>query len=614
MDFDHEKQTGFALLGKHSIVDCQSCHFKLDFTEPDIIGAGCESCHVDVHQGAFSKTCTSCHNQERFTDVDGLFIHATTSFPLTGAHMQIECQSCHTNQQNGHFTSLDTECYDCHASDYDRAETLDHNENGFPFNCEQCHTTIAWQPAFFDHITESGGFALLGAHTMVDCASCHNIPSMEPKFAAANDQDCYACHSKEYQNEHGGSGFPTDCQACHSVNTWDDPNFNHAKASQGFELLGSHKKVDCQSCHTPDYGIVFNPPPLNQDDCYSCHVSDYEREHKGSTFPTTCIDCHNVKNWDDAEFEHSSVSNGFELLGSHEKLECQSCHTDDYGLVFSPPPLNQDDCYSCHVSDYQEEHKGSGFPTTCLDCHNINSWDDAEFDHVVASNGFELLGSHENLDCQSCHTADMGLVFNPPPLNQDDCYSCHVSDYQEEHKGSGFPTTCLDCHNINSWDDAEFDHVVASNGFELLGSHENLDCQSCHTADMGLVFNPPPVNQEDCYSCHVSDYEREHAGNGFATTCLDCHSVNTWDGADFTEHDNLFFPIYSGEHRGEWNSSCQTCHTTPDTFTQFSCFEGCHEHNKPEMDSEHRGVNGYMYVSTACYSCHPNGDEGDDDD
>jgi hypothetical protein len=266
MDFDHEKQTGFALLGKHSIVDCQSCHFKLDFTEPDIIGAGCESCHVDVHQGAFSKTCTSCHNQERFTDVDGLFIHATTSFPLTGAHMQIECQSCHTNQQNGHFTSLDTECYDCHASDYDRAETLDHNENGFPFNCEQCHTTIAWQPAFFDHITESGGFALLGAHTMVDCASCHNIPSMEPKFAAANDQDCYACHSKEYQNEHGGSGFPTDCQACHSVNTWDDPNFNHAKASQGFELLGSHKKVDCQSCHTPDYGIVFNPPPLNQDD------------------------------------------------------------------------------------------------------------------------------------------------------------------------------------------------------------------------------------------------------------------------------------------------------------------------------------------------------------
>jgi hypothetical protein len=30
------------------------------------------------------------------------------------------------------------------------------------------------------------------------------------------------------------------------------------------------------------------------------------------------------------------------------------------------------------------------------------------------------------------------------------------------------------------------------------------------------------------------------------------------------------------------------------------------------MDDEHDDVGGYVYESTACYTCHPDGEEGDD--
>jgi hypothetical protein len=95
--------------------------------------------------------------------------------------------------------------------------------------------------------------------------------------------------------------------------------------------------------------------------------------------------------------------------------------------------------------------------------------------------------------------------------------------------------------------------------------------------------------------------------------------VNDWDDAEeFTQHDALYFPIYSGEHRNEWDNNCQSCHITPGNFTSFSCID-CHEHNQPEMNDEHDDVSGYIYQSEACYSCHPNGSEddadgGDDDD
>ena len=111
-----------------------------------------------------------------------------------------------------------------------------------------------------------------------------------------------------------------------------------------------------------------------------------------------------------------------------------------------------------------------------------------------------------------------------------------------------------------------------------------------------------------CVSCHQADYNGTtnpgHQSAGFPTDCASCHTTATWQGAKF-DHDGPFFPIYSGSHRGRWNS-CSDCHTVVSDLRQFSCLT-CHEHNKTEMDSKHRGRSGYQYVSTACLSCHPSG-------
>ena len=68
-----------------------------------------------------------------------------------------------------------------------------------------------------------------------------------------------------------------------------------------------------------------------------------------------------------------------------------------------------------------------------------------------------------------------------------------------------------------------------------------------------------------------------------------------------------YFPIYSGSHRGEWEG-CIECHTQQENYTVFSCID-CHEHNKSDMDKEHREENGYSYNSMACFICHPDGQE-----
>jgi hypothetical protein len=96
-----------------------------------------------------------------------------------------------------------------------------------------------------------------------------------------------------------------------------------------------------------------------------------------------------------------------------------------------------------------------------------------------------------------------------------------------------------------------------------------------------------------------------HATAGFSQQCDDCHSTNAWQPASL-DHDD--FPIFSGRHAGEW-SACTDCHTNPADYTVFSCID-CHEHDDPvDLADKHEDEPGYVYESTACYACHPSGDE-----
>jgi hypothetical protein len=276
----------------------------------------------------------------------------------------------------------------------------------------------------------------------------------------------------------------------------------------------------------------------------------------------------------------------FPLTGKHRSLACRECHIN---LVFEGTPT---DCEVCHWQRRQDDRYSLRLGTRCADCHTPFSWkkvDPALWSHET-NVGFRLEGIHRTLDCEACH-GSAGFTAQQP-----DCFGCHESDYngtrEPNHAQAGFPTSCPSCHDQRAWHNASFNHT---SNFVLRGRHASAACSDCHKNGVYQGTSP------ECISCHLADYngttDPNHSSAGFPTNCDQCHgtSFSGWSGANF-DHP---FPISSGRHA----VACSECHQTSD-FRVFSCL-GCHE--QASTNSHHSGVTGYSYNSTACYSCHPNG-------
>jgi hypothetical protein len=457
----------------------------------------------------------------------------------------------------------------------------------------------SWDREDFDHAAVAHGFALLGKHTEVPCTGCHAPSDNALKFHPASQEDCVSCHRSEFDREHSNTGYPTRCMTCHTVNGWS-ATFDHAAMAKGFALQGAHQLALCTVCHSPTDNALTVPKPAGQDDCVACHRTEFDREHTGTGFPVTCRTCHDTNDWSRAVFDHSAAANGFGLQGAHAALPCADCHVQPGNALRFPKPANTEDCVSCHRSDYDQEHTGSGYPTTCLTCHTNTNWATATFNHEQVANGFALQGAHNQITCASCHGPNNVLKF-PQPSGHTDCIACHRTEFDAEHAGTGFPVTCLSCHTTSTFSGATFDH--GTTGFALQGAHVQTACSKCHGANNALLF-PQPAGPNDCVACHRADYDREHTGSMYPLTCLTCHTNVTFGGATF-DHDAQFFPIYSGEHRGEW-ATCQDCHPSAVDYKLFNCLS-CHKHNQTAMDDKHKNMQGYAYNSVTCLSCHPRG-------
>lgn len=162
---------------------------------------------------------------------------------------------------------------------------------------------------------------------------------------------------------------------------------------------------------------------------------------------------------------------------------------------------------------------------------------------------------------------------------------------------------CVMCHTTEpNWNPALF--PIHNDFYVLEGAHVSLACAECHN---GNYNNTPTI----CFGCHASDYNGttnpNHAAAQFPTDCTLCHTQTAWEPSTF-DHDGMYFPIYSGKHEGEWDL-CADCHFNSSNYSLFSCIN-CHEHNnQAEVDDDHDGVNGYVYLSSACYACHPDGND-----
>lgn len=241
----------------------------------------------------------------------------------------------------------------------------------------------------------------------------------------------------------------------------------------------------------------------------------------------------------------------------------------------------------------------------CTDCHSTDSWkvlrQPVKFDH--SSTAFILYGQHRTTECRQCHTT---LRFRGTPIQ---CLPCHQQDYDRSvsvnHRAAGFSADCTRCHSGDafSWR-SSFDHDRTQ--FPTKGIHEAVPCTQCHAN--GRYAGTPNT----CVACHLDDYtaakQPDHIMARFPQDCAQCHRALTWKPASFFPHDQ-YFPIGSGaRHRpGRWNE-CSDCHTAAPNYSTFECIT-CHEHARSEMDNEHRGKSGYVYQSTACYRCHPTGND-----
>lgn len=354
-DFDHDT-TGFPIEGMHAGMECRNCHPSLVFTD---VGTNCADCHADIHRRGFGADCAECHTIRGWDDVTRNVSGHMNRFPLLGAHIALECESCHTSAAVGQFRGLRTDCDSCHHMDYLNAESVDHVAAGFPLNCESCHSIDGWL-ARFNHGGVTG-FPLAGAHATLDCRDCHTDLIFEGTPA-----DCVACHIDDYnaatEPNHVSAGFSLDCSLCHTASTWLNAVFDHIGTE--FPLTGAHTLLDCQACHGSGQYVGLDT------DCYACHSEEYNNTtdpgHIAAGFSQNCTECHNTNTWLGAEYTHSE----FPIYsGRHagEWSACSDCHTNPNNYaVFT--------CISCHTREKTDEqhHDVRDYvynSSSCYSCH-----------------------------------------------------------------------------------------------------------------------------------------------------------------------------------------------------------------------------------------------------
>ncbi len=456
---DHDAKSFPIYSGKHNGVwtSCSECHTNpssyLQYTCIDCHDhnqSSMDSKHAGVNGYAWnSPACFACHPTG---SKDGTFNHATSGFPLTGAHATTECIKCHANG----YAGTSPVCYNCHSANFNQSVNPNHAAINIPHECGTCHTTLpGWKPATFP--IHNNYYVIAGAHLAItnDCVSCHKGNYVTtPKL-------CFGCHADKYNAStnpnHVTSNFPTTCETCHSQTAWSPSTFDHNTV---YPLTGAHATIaaNCFACHQGNYTTTPNT-------CEGCHLPNYNAttnpNHNSISIPTTCITCHTTTpNWKPATFP---IHNNYYILaGAHIPLDCITCHNGVYNT--STPNT----CVGCHQANYNQTtnppHATSQFPTTCADCHTQTAWTPANWNHD-------------------------GLYF---PI------------YSGKHLGKW--TTCADCHanaaNYSVFSCTTSCHPQASMNSAHQGvsgySYSSAACYNCHPqGKANKLMNRPVIMRND---------------------------------------------------------------------------------------------------------------------
>jgi hypothetical protein len=275
--FDHDR-TPYPLRGAHVQTACDRCH---DFSgrpgarrSPPAFAA-CTDCHRDPHAGTATLAgkvvaCDACHDLRAFTPATFTVArHATTRYPLEGAHARARCEACHGRQGTTVvMRPAAVRCIDCHRDPHGGPPGRD---------CAPCHDVQAMRPSTVDVAAHARfAFVLEGAHRAVPCAGCHATMSSARRGGTATisftaSRTCVGCHTTPHGTQFNARPDRGACAACHDAGAWRPAaRFDHERDA-AFSLAGGHARVPCASCHpSGGRGVdrVYRPVSAK---CESCH-------------------------------------------------------------------------------------------------------------------------------------------------------------------------------------------------------------------------------------------------------------------------------------------------------------------------------------------------------
>jgi hypothetical protein len=647
----------------HEEVSCAECHAKQEAREQ----LACITCHeheqepMDEAHGAIneylweSASCFLCHPQAQ---VPGELLHDFFPIQPPAAHEGIGCIDCHADEENRSSTT----CITCHDHEQTATDMIHAGIPDYAYDspsCLFCHPGS--EPTGLINHGDYFPIDPPAAHEEITCRECHLDPA---------DRDavgCISCHEHEqqpmatvHQDIDGYAWDSPSCLGCHPnaepVGLVDHDFFPIAAPSQHSEVSCNECHIDdndrsvvgCTSCHEhsvePMAAVHTAMPDYAWDSvtCLTCHPSGIAPgllDHS-AFFPITNTDVHDEQTCLDC---HASQTNRSELscasCHEHEQAPMAAAHDGIPGYTWS-----SNACFLCHRTAQvpgEIDHE-SFFPIDppaahegidCVDCHtnpndqsvvgctSCHEHEQAATDTIHAAVGGY---AYNDASCLLCHPnaepvgvvdhTDLFPITAPAPHSEVGCTECHIDPNDQQVLG------CATCHEA-----ADVDPVHEGIAGYL---HSSPACLGCHPManKPGLLDHspwfpivPPQVHGDvTCVECHASRANRSdvlcaacheatptaqiHQGiPGYlhdSPACLTCHPNANPAGFDHTP----FFPISPADAHGE--VGCAECHLDENDQSVLGCAE-CHD--QAETTGQHTAVPDYAHVSTACITCHPNG-------
>ena len=487
--------TGYALDGKHVPVKCLACHKKTSpLGKSQFVGTSttCASCHKDPHAGKFSADCQKCHStkQDFKTFEPSAFDHKLARFELTGKHVDVRCEKCHTGTPPKWKALEFATCESCHADP--------HKGQFKPKACTACHDTKSWQGAADLMKSNHPKLSLAAGHAKVACKTCHDRGNNKPPSKGSR---CESCHAPVHVAK-----FGTRCESCHASIKWvglpESIGREHHKETR-YPLVEKHAQVACASCHKASVpqnrrfrGVEFGA-------CTSCHADAHKGEFAARK--ADCAQCHTVAGYRPTTFgiaEHAQTS--FALDGKHRAAPCSTCHQAARPRIDLRVAKRQ--CGDCHDNPHGTQFAKEMEQGGCARCHSALDWHQAKVDHST----WPLVGAHARTACALCHGEQKQgaepAAYRGIPRT---CEGCHDDIHAGQFAQTQPVKDCKTCHDEQAFRIARtFDHRKTR--YPLEGKHQQLACGQCHmreTLRNGTIAIRWRLGYTQCKDCHASPHE-----------------------------------------------------------------------------------------------------------